>query len=47
MADKVLQIGKYYKPYKGGIEAVTEQISQAMNNNNIKNDVCIFSIRDS
>ncbi len=40
---KVLQIGKFYEPYKGGIELVSLSLAEALNNTEIQCDVLCFA----
>lgn len=40
---RVLQIGKFYEPYKGGIELVSLSLAEALNNKEIQCDVLCFA----
>ena len=40
---KVLQVGKFFQPYKGGIELVSLGLAEALNSNDIICDVLCIS----
>ena len=40
---KVLQLGKFFHPYKGGIELVSLSLAQALNNDQVECDVLCFA----
>lgn len=40
---RVLQIGKFFEPYKGGIELVSLSLAEALNNKEIQCDVLCFA----
>jgi len=44
---RVLQIGKFFEPYKGGIELVSLGLSEALNNDEIECDVLCFAHEDN
>ena len=40
---RVLQLGKYFSPFKGGIELVSYELARALNNESIECDVLCLS----